>query len=55
MKLYASRVTDINDIEKLILLNSKIDLVYIRNWLKKFDQEPGLNLLEKFNLITRDK
>lgn len=51
MKLYASRATDIEDIKKLLLLNEKIDKIYILNWLGKFDEEPELGLTEKFNSI----
>ncbi len=51
MKLYASRAIDIEDIKKLLILNKDIDLDYIYKWLTKFDEEPELNLTEKFKTI----
>ena len=51
MKLYASRAIDIEDIRKLLILNKEIDLEYIHKWLAKFDEEPELNLTEKFNKV----
>ena len=51
MKLYASRAVDIEDIKKLLILNSDIDMVYIKKWLVRFDMDPELELSRKLSEI----
>ncbi len=51
MKLYASRAIDIEDIKKLLILNSDIDMVYIKKWLVRFDMDPELELIKKLSEI----
>lgn len=52
-KIFAGRAEDISDVEKLILINKTYDRGYILKWLGKFDEQPGLNLTQKYLEIER--
>ena len=40
-KIFAGRPRDMEDVRTVLLRNPKIDVPYIKNWLKEFDQASG--------------
>ena len=54
-KIFASRPRDLEDVRGIILKNPKLDLTYIRKWLKEFDlsSEAKRNFLITFEQILK--
>lgn len=54
-KIFAGRPRDIEDVRIIILKNPEIDMKYIRDWLKKFDESSDKKDFSKtFEEILRD-
>lgn len=54
-KIFAGRPRDLEDVRTILLKNPDIDLRYIEEWLKEFDNSmEGSNLLQIFNEILKD-
>lgn len=54
-KIFAGRPRDLEDIRSVILKNSKIDIDYIRNWLKNFDASfEQMDFLQTFEKIIKE-
>ena len=51
MKIFAGRAVDLDDVRKLLIINKGIDKNYILKWLEKFDEDPELDITEKFKKI----
>jgi len=46
-KIFAGRPRDIEDVKAILLKNPKVDILYIRKWLKEFEKiTPEKNLLK---------
>ncbi len=54
MKLFASRAIDLEDVKIVLMKNHDIDKNYITEWLKRFDETPDSDLLNKFNSIIEN-
>jgi predicted nucleotidyltransferase len=57
-KIISGRERDLEDVKKIILKNKEIDLDYILNWLKFFEDITEQKLIEKFlnikNIVYKD-
>ena len=54
-KIFAGRPRDLEDIRGILIKQSQIDLVYLKNWLKEFDQAfPGKNFLETLQKLLEE-
>lgn len=51
-KVFAGRPRDLEDVRVLLNKNKELDYVYVRRWLKGFDQELGQSLLQRFESIV---
>jgi hypothetical protein len=55
-KIFSGRPRDIEDIRILILKNPRIDVPYIKRWLKEFDASvQGKGFLKTFEKIFKDR
>jgi predicted nucleotidyltransferase len=50
-KVLAGRPRDLEDVRGILAKNSNLDLQYVRRWLKDFDQELAMALLQRFEDI----
>lgn len=53
-KIISGRARDIEDIKVLILKNPEYDSVYVRRWLKRFDQTLKQKYLKAFNRLAEE-
>jgi len=53
-KIIAGRTRDLEDAETILLKNSKYDDIYIRKWLKKFDNSLQKNFSKTFLKIKKN-
>ena len=53
-KIFAGRPRDIEDVKSILAKSDKIDVKYIRTWLREFDQiSPEKGFLEVFNNLLK--
>lgn len=54
-KIFAGRPRDLEDVRTILLKNPEIDIQYIRNWLKEFDNTlDGKDFQETFEKISKE-
>ena len=53
-KIFAGRPRDLEDVKSVLIKNPKIDLNYIRNWLKAFEDVIEEPLVVRFNTIVKE-
>jgi len=54
LKMVAGRPRDLEDVKSILIRNPELDLVWIRRWLREFDQAmEGRNLLKDFEELLR--
>jgi hypothetical protein len=53
-KIFAGRPRDLEDVKSVLIKNPKIDLNYIRHWLKEFENTTEETLVKRFNTIVKE-
>jgi predicted nucleotidyltransferase len=50
-KVIAGRPRDLEDVRSVLIKNTKVDVTYIRRWLKQFEKTTSEPLVKRFNEI----
>jgi len=53
-KIIAGRPRDLEDVRSILLKNPKLDLAYVRDWLREFDRSLGEQYLQTFNELANE-
>jgi len=54
-KIIAGRPRDIEDVKSILTINPDYDILYIENWLKKFDNSLSENYFKTFQNVINSK
>jgi hypothetical protein len=52
-QVFAGRPRDLEDVRGILLKNSKLDLTYLRRWLREFDRSAGEGFLDRFEKLCQ--